>query len=172
MSDADPRVVWDPLERLDCRPHGELHDFRSACPEHGGDNDTSLHVTLTPDGTILLHCFAYGCKPEDIVGRLGLRMADLFPSDRTYTARLKPARREDFTGNMKMAANVILALERLERRCRVSIDIDECPCCESPHAQLVIPSNDAPYTHCWRECGVEAFTGGLAEKLKERRRGR
>src|SRR5690349_6657273 len=103
MSAADPRAFWEALERHDCRPHGQPHGFRARCPEHDGDNDSSLHVSLPADGTILLHCFAYGCKPEDIVERLGLRMADLFPSDRSYSARLRPARREDFIDNAKTA---------------------------------------------------------------------
>lgn len=171
--DADPRVVWDALAARDCRPHGQPHDFRARCPEHDGDNPESLHVTLAGDGTILVHCFAYGCKPEEIVERLGLRMGDLFPSDRAYSGRgLARARREDFTGNARTVANVLLAADRLGLRWHVSIAVDECPCCESPHPLLVVGSVGEPFVHCPRECGPEAFTGGLAQAMTEERRRR
>ena len=120
------------------------------------------------DGAALLWCFAHGCDTREIIERIGLRLADLFPSDRQYTARLQSARREDFAGNAKTVANVVAALERLGRRWRVSIDVDECPCCEWPHAQLVVPSTGEPFVHCERGCGQGAFTGGLADALRGR----
>lgn len=171
MSDADPRVVWDALARLDYGPHGPVDNFRSRCPGHDGDNPTSLSVRLQPSGIITAYCHAYGCAPEEIVERIGLRMADLFPSDRVYTGRgLRNARREDFTGDYRTAVNTLLAAQVLGNAVRVEIKFVECPCCESPHASVVVPASGEPFTHCWRECGVEAMTGGLAERIREGRR--
>jgi len=47
------------------------------CPAHD-DHNPSLSVSLGQDGRILIHCFA-GCRPEDVVAALGLKMSDLFP---------------------------------------------------------------------------------------------
>jgi hypothetical protein len=170
VSTADPRVVWDALAAGGWSPRGRLVDYYSRCPEHDGDG-RSLHVSLMPSGVINLHCFAYGCRAEDIVARLGLRMADLFPTEGRYTStRLPTARREEFTGNAREAANVLLAAERVGLLREVSILLDECPNCEWPHARLVVPCAGEPFLHCQRGCSVEAFKGGLAERLNEWRR--
>ena len=169
---SDPRIVWDALARLDYGPHGKLDDFRSRCPAHNGDSHDALHVTTGADGTILMHCFVYGCAPEEIVERIGLRMADLFPSDRAYDARLGRARREDFAGNAKMAADVLLALDRLGLGWRVEVKLPECPCCESQRAALVVDAAGESFTHCQRGCGEHAVPGRLAERLSQQRRGR
>ncbi|MBP7484849.1 MAG: hypothetical protein KA781_06035 [Aquabacterium sp.] len=48
-------------------------------PNHAnGDRTPSLSVRETPDGAVLLHCFA-GCTVHEIVAALGLEMTDLFP---------------------------------------------------------------------------------------------
>lgn len=46
------------------------------CPAHK-DNSPSLRVSVLTDGRILLHCFA-GCRTEDVVASIGLKMSDLF----------------------------------------------------------------------------------------------
>jgi hypothetical protein len=51
--------------------------WRAKCPYHGGQSSNSLSVTETADGTALVHCFS-GCPTVDVVGTLGLVMADLF----------------------------------------------------------------------------------------------
>lgn len=47
------------------------------CPAHE-DRDPSLSIRLTPEGKVLLHCFA-GCPVEAVLGALGLSWGDLFP---------------------------------------------------------------------------------------------
>lgn len=47
------------------------------CPCHN-DNKASLSIALSDNGTILLKCHA-GCRTEDILETLGLKMKDLFP---------------------------------------------------------------------------------------------
>lgn len=55
--------------------------YSACCPAHE-DRGPSLSVRETPDGAVLLHCFA-GCTPTEITGALGLDMADLFPPRET-----------------------------------------------------------------------------------------
>jgi hypothetical protein len=168
---SDPlRLVWDALARGGYGPHGKEYDFRARCPGHDGDNPTSLHVSAGSDGAALLWCFAQRCSPEDIVERLSLRIVDLFPVGWGNGRCLTRARREDFSEHALPAANVLLALDRLGLDWRVSIDVDECPSCEWPHAQIVYFASGHALVHCMRGCPPEAFTGALAEQIRHRRR--
>jgi hypothetical protein len=168
---SDPlRIVWDALAAGGYRPCGELHDFRARCPGHDGENPTSLHV-WDSGGVAMLYCHAHGCSVQDIVEPLSLRVRDLFPVELQYrSTRLSAARRQDFTGNARVAANALAAIDRLGLDWRLTIGLDECPNCESPHPQLVIDSTGAPFLHCQRGCSVDAFRGGLVERLTQRRR--
>ena len=69
------------LSRLkSARPAG-AGKWEAYCPVHenpSSGHNRSLSVAEGQDGRVLLHCHA-GCSPEDIVGALGLTMADLFP---------------------------------------------------------------------------------------------
>ena len=49
------------------------------CPAHGDDNP-SLSIARGEDGRWLVHCHA-GCSAEAVVAAVGLRMADLMPSN-------------------------------------------------------------------------------------------
>src|SRR5215212_8872801 len=46
------------------------------CPAHDDRNNPSLSLK-TENGKLLLHCFA-GCRPEEIVSKIGFQMKDLF----------------------------------------------------------------------------------------------
>ena len=48
----------------------------SFCPAHNDQSSPSLSLKAE-NGKLLLHCFA-GCKPEDIVSKVGLGMQELF----------------------------------------------------------------------------------------------
>ena len=52
--------------------------WSACCPAHD-DNGPSLSVRETPDGAVLLHCFA-GCTVAEVADALGLHMSDLFPA--------------------------------------------------------------------------------------------
>ncbi len=52
--------------------------WQARCPAHD-DRQASLSISTGDDGRVLLHCHA-GCEPEAIVGKVGLRMADLMPT--------------------------------------------------------------------------------------------
>src|SRR5215210_1845925 len=63
------------LDRLDVASrNGEK--AMSYCPAHDDHRNPSLSLKAE-DGRLLLHCFA-GCRPEDIVSKIGLQMKDLF----------------------------------------------------------------------------------------------
>lgn len=51
--------------------------WEAKCPAHD-DQKPSLGVSRGEDGRVLLHCQA-GCKTDDIVAAVGLKLADLFP---------------------------------------------------------------------------------------------
>lgn len=65
--------------------------WSACCPAHD-DNGPSLSVRETPEGAVLLHCFA-GCGVSEIVGAIGLELHDLFPpSDRSVNAPKRTAK--------------------------------------------------------------------------------
>jgi hypothetical protein len=51
--------------------------WSARCPAHA-DKGPSLSLRETPDGAVLIHCFAE-CEVADIVAALGLEMHQLFP---------------------------------------------------------------------------------------------
>lgn len=50
---------------------------RALCPSCGG-RSRKLSVLQTDDGRVLLHCFG-GCAAVEVIGAVGLTLADLFP---------------------------------------------------------------------------------------------
>ena len=66
-------------------------NWSACCPAHA-DKSPSMSIRETPDGAVLLHCFA-GCTVTAIVDALGLEMHDLFPPrERSPTAPPRLAR--------------------------------------------------------------------------------
>ncbi len=59
------------------------------CPAHA-DRRPSLNVRETPDGVVLVKCWA-GCSAHEITSAVGLDMAALFPEKITHDG--KPERR-------------------------------------------------------------------------------
>lgn len=51
--------------------------WSARCPAHD-DRGPSLSVRETPDGAVLLHCFA-GCPVDAVVGAMGFDLSNLFP---------------------------------------------------------------------------------------------
>jgi hypothetical protein len=161
-------MVWDALEAGGYGPHGRPDDFRSRCPGHDGDNREALHVTVSSDGTVLLYCFA-GCRPQEIVEPLSLRLRDLFPVDPGDSRRrLRTARRDDFAGNAKIFANVLLACEQLGERWSGALWLDECPNCEWPYVSLSINSSGEPVLRCQRGCDLRMVEQALADRVRTR----
>jgi len=59
------------------------------CPAHV-DGSASLAITESPEGNILLKCFA-GCSGESVVASMGLKLTDLFAEPRTAVGRALPS---------------------------------------------------------------------------------
>jgi hypothetical protein len=74
MSTAPIDAVLAGLSKVRQRQSGQ---WSACCPAHD-DSGPSLTVRETPDGAVLLHCFA-GCHVTVVVASLGLEMSDLFP---------------------------------------------------------------------------------------------
>jgi putative DNA primase/helicase len=53
--------------------------YKALCPSHD-DHNPSLSIFEGDDGKVVLKCHV-GCKNEDIIKKLGLKWADLFPPD-------------------------------------------------------------------------------------------
>ena len=75
---------------------GRNGSWTACCPAHD-DRGPSLAIRETPDGRVLVHCFA-GCETRSVLQALGMDMTDLFPPDdkrREYPSEgkksLKPA---------------------------------------------------------------------------------
>lgn len=67
----------------DVKPRADSYVAR--CPAHE-DNTPSLALRQTPDGRILLHCFA-GCDVTDILASVDARVSDLFPDSEQHSTR-------------------------------------------------------------------------------------
>lgn len=52
--------------------------WSAICPAHA-DRRPSLSIRELDDGRLLLHCFG-GCGVDEVVGALGLQLADLYPA--------------------------------------------------------------------------------------------
>lgn len=74
MNAAPIDVILVLLHRVQQRQSGQ---WSACCPAHD-DKGPSLSVRETPEGSVLLHCFA-GCSVTEVVAALGLQMSDLFP---------------------------------------------------------------------------------------------
>jgi hypothetical protein len=56
--------------------------YQARCCAHD-DKSPSLVIKETPDGVILLRCFA-GCSAAEIVAAAGLELSDLFPKSENF----------------------------------------------------------------------------------------
>ena len=65
------------LSRLEGVRKRGTEQWSARCPAHD-DKGPSLSVRALPDGRTLLHCFA-GCGADEVLGAVGLDMAELFP---------------------------------------------------------------------------------------------
>lgn len=62
------------LEKVKRRQPGQ---WSARCPAHA-DKGPSLSVRETPEGAVLVHCFA-GCTQNEVVNAVGIELSDLFP---------------------------------------------------------------------------------------------
>ena len=82
------------LHRLDAVRQVGPGRWRARCPAHDSTNRDVLSIAECGDGTTLVKCF-YGCSASDVVGAVGLELADLFPRvewQTTGTHHVRPRR--------------------------------------------------------------------------------
>ena len=122
------------LDKLDGVRQVAAGRWRARCPSHDGKNRDVLSIGETTDGTVLLKCFA-GCSAADVVGAVGLELADLFPRvewQQTGTHHAKPTRRPRVDWPALIAAVerdlllVKIVLAQLARREAVKEDATAC----------------------------------------------
>lgn len=69
--------IENTLSRLEKVKQRQPGQHSACCPAHA-DNGPSLSIRETPDGAVLLHCFA-GCEVRDVVAAMGLELHEMFP---------------------------------------------------------------------------------------------
>ena len=78
------------LGRVEKPRKGRPGQYIALCSAHV-DKTPSLSIRETPEGAVLLHCFA-GCEVADIVASMGMDMTDLYPPhDKPANAQKKIA---------------------------------------------------------------------------------
>lgn len=103
------------LSRLEKVKQTGKDRWLACCPAHP-DKHPSLNIRETPDGTVLIKCFA-SCGAAEVVAAVGLELSDLFPP-RTDTPD-EPTRRHEREGFHAMDVLVALAYEALIVDCAV-----------------------------------------------------
>ena len=73
--------IENALSRLEKVRQRQPGQWSARCPAHA-DKGPSLSLRESPDGSVLLHCFA-GCSAAEIVSAMGLELSDLFPPRET-----------------------------------------------------------------------------------------
>lgn len=76
MTSSTASVLLDRLQRAKAVRPGQ---WMTACPCCESKKGRPLSVTEKDDGRVLVHAFC-GCSTEDVLGRLGLTVSDLFPA--------------------------------------------------------------------------------------------
>ena len=87
----------------------------ACCPAHA-DKHPSLNIRETPDGAVLIHCFA-GCGAADVVVAVGLELSDLFPP--RLDSQGEPTRKQEREGFHALDVLIALAHEALIVDCAV-----------------------------------------------------
>lgn len=88
------------LSRLDKVHLRQSGQWSAQCPAHA-DKGPSLSVRESPNGGVLIHCFA-GCTVHEIVGAMGMELHELFPP------------RERPTGTPKRIARLLTSAQALD----------------------------------------------------------
>lgn len=121
--------VYALLSRLEKVKENGPGRWLACCPAHQ-DRSPSLAVRETPDGTILVKCFA-GCPTPDVLAAVGVELKDLFPQRGRddYHASKRPGERwvpRDVLSAIAQEALITLiaaeATHRGDRLARVDLD--------------------------------------------------
>jgi hypothetical protein len=91
-------VILDRLASYRVRPNG-TDRWRACCPGHAGSNPSALSIGVGAEGQVLLRCW-HGCEVDQVVGAMGLELADLFPPRDSSAGR--PTRRRLLTNGQAL----------------------------------------------------------------------
>lgn len=186
MTALDPmRTVWDALHNAGCKPHGEPHNFRAACPAHEGSNPDALRVYEGTNRQVVLGCYAHSCDWRSITDALGLPPSALFPAGHKNGPRAKPSAPVK-PRPLSAGAAFLDTLTLAGYRWRAVLLLPECPYCGSEHCVLRFADNPEAGDVAWERFGVAVdcslgCTAGevrravevraaIAEKLDDERR--
>lgn len=75
--------VADVIQKLEGVRQSGPGKWVAKCPAHS-DKSPSLSLRETPDGVVLLHCFA-GCDPDEVLSAVGLEFSSLFPPRTSFS---------------------------------------------------------------------------------------
>lgn len=94
---------------INAKPSGR-NEWKAICPAHD-DHRESLSVSVGNNGAIMVHCHA-GCDTKDILDRMRLKMADLYPDKaRPDGVSYKPSRKSNAPGGGFDFKNVVATYE-------------------------------------------------------------
>ena len=106
MADA-VAPAWAPLIALPRAREDGKGGYYVSCPtdrHQNGDRSAGLHVTMTEDGAVLVHCFA-GCDNRDVLSEVGCTPKDLYPdTPERRRAQAKAARAVDSSPDPHLVA--------------------------------------------------------------------
>ncbi len=92
------RPVDQVLARVERLPNPGGKGWKAVCPLASGDRqdrkDHVLKITVDSRGAVGLCCHQ-GCRTEDVLAAIGLRLSDLYPPRQTGHGRRGPAVSED-----------------------------------------------------------------------------
>lgn len=115
--------IDDLLGRLDKVRKGKPGQWIACCPSHK-DRSPSLSVRQTPDGRILLHCFA-GCYISDVCDAIGLSVADLYPNTDTPTYAALPTWKRQRFEDALLKNKIYLEIAKADQAAGKVINDDE-----------------------------------------------
>jgi hypothetical protein len=99
--------AWVVLKSLPRAREDGKDGFYVSCPTDrhtNGDRSAGLHVSMSEDGSVLVHCFA-GCDLRDILRAVDLQSQDLYrDTPQVRSARSKAARAIDASPDPHLVA--------------------------------------------------------------------
>ncbi len=140
MSALSPTVSTSPVElllaRLD-RVQKSGQGWRADCPT-GHRTHGTLSIAQADSGAVLLHCFS-GCPASDVLGALGLTLADVMPERlRDASPEGRRAARDRFRLASVTAAAGLLTAESLIVADLASQILAGCRLSDADHARAMV----------------------------------
>ncbi len=141
--------------------------YSARCPAHE-DKGPSLSIRETPEGAVLLHCFA-GCTVSEIAGAVGLELSDLFPPrDRSGREPQRIARVLTASQALEVVGHEAQVVVMLAADMRRGIALDDARMDQLIHATAVINHVRESFIHHDRNTGRHQKVGSRTSQQRER----